>query len=219
MADLTNFNSNIGNDFMRQEEINILRYLPEFLQKSYTFKTVADAHSAEHKIQFNRLEDLFKQLFVESATWGLTLWEKELFLPVDETDSYENRRQRIWNKLRSKQTSTLQFMTDLLNRYVSTADGTITEKYADYALEYSIPDGTVDNWPDLIAAINQWKPAHLSYYFLTHTDIIDVTYYAGIVTEVEEIYIPCADEYVIETGATKSDYKTEIDYIETLPFR
>lgn len=206
MAEL---NNTIGKDFMRQESTNILRYLPAFISEtSNTFKTIGDSQSAEHDYLKEYMLDVYKQFFISTATWGLVLWEKDLFLPIIETDSYENRRLRIWNKLQAKQTSTLQFMTDLLNNYVSTKDGKITELYDTYTLKFEVQDGTIDNWTDLLAAINQWKPAHLAYFFNTYLNLGEEVYFSGIVTEVEEIYIPADADYImkVDKDNTESAY-------------
>lgn len=210
MAEL---NNTIGKDFMRQESTNILRYLPAFVSEtSNTFKTIGDSQSAEHDHLKEYMLDVYKQFFISTATWGLTLWEKDLFLPITENDSYENRRLRIWNKLQAKQTSTLQFMTDLLNNYVSTKDGKITELYDTYTLKFEVQDGTIDNWTDLLNAINQWKPAHLAYFFNTYLNLGEEVYFSGIITEVEEIYIPADTDYVIKVDKDN----TEAAYIPKL---
>lgn len=210
MAEL---NNTIGKDFMRQESTNILRYLPAFVSEtSNTFKTIGDSQSTEHDHLKEYMLDVYKQFFVSTATWGLTLWEKDLFLPIIENDSYENRRLRIWNKLQAKQTSTLQFMTDLLNNYVSTKDGKITELYDTYTLKFEVQDGTIDNWTDLLAAINQWKPAHLAYFFNTYLNLGEEVFFSGIVTEVEEIYIPADTDYVMKVDKDN----TEAAYIPKL---
>lgn len=210
MAEL---NNTIGKDFMRQESTNILRYLPAFVSEtSNTFKTIGDSQSAEHDHLKEYMLDVYKQFFISTATWGLTLWEKDLFLPIIENDSYENRRLRIWNKLQAKQTSTLQFMTDLLNNYVSTKDGKITELYDTYTLKFEVQEGTIDNWTDLLNAINQWKPAHLAYFFNTYLNLGEEVYFSGIVTEVEEIYIPADTDYVIKVDKDN----TESAYIPKL---
>ena len=206
MAEL---NNTIGKDFMRQESTNILRYLPAFVSEtSNTFKTIGDSQSAEHDHLKEYMLDVYKQFFISTATWGLILWEKDLFLPIIETDSYENRRLRIWNKLQVKQTSTLQFMTDLLNNYVSTKDGKITELYDTYTLRFEVQEGTIDNWTDLLNAINQWKTAHLAYFFNTYLNLGEEVYFSGIVTEVEEIYIPADTDYVmkVDKDNTESAY-------------
>lgn len=206
MAEL---NNTIGKDFMRQESTNILRYLPAFVSEtSNTFKTIGDSQSAEHDRLREYMLDVYKQFFISTATWGLILWEKDLFLPIIENDSYENRRLRIWNKLQAKQTSTLQFMTGLLNNYVSTKDGKITELYDTYTLKFEVQDGTIDNWTELLSAINQWKPAHLAYFFNTYLNLGEEVYFSGIITEVEEIYIPADTDYImkVDKDNTESAY-------------
>lgn len=210
MAEL---NNTIGKDFMRQESTNILRYLPAFVSEtSNTFKTIGNSQSAEHDNLKEYMLDIYKQFFISTATWGLILWEKDLFLPIIENDSYENRRLRIWNKLQSKQTSTLQFMTDLLNNYVSTKDGKITELYDTYTLKFEVQEGTIDNWTDLLNAINQWRPAHLAYFFITYLNLGEEVYFSGIVTEVEEIYIPADTDYIMKVDKDN----TEAAYIPKL---
>ena len=207
----------IGKDFLRQENTNILRYLPDFLSDySNTFKQSGDAQSYEHDQLKSYILDIFNQMFISTATWGLTLWENDLFLKVDPEDSYETRRQRIWNKLQFKKTSTLEYLTELLNNYNTDKDGTITELYSDYALEYHIRDGSITNWTELLEVINQWKPAHLAFHFVTHTEISDVVYFGAVVSDSEEIYISCKDkDYTIETGASHTP-NTESDYIPLL---
>ena len=204
------FDKSIGTDFMRQEDTNILKYLPDFLETSTTFKLVGDSQSAEHDTQKEALLDLFNQCFISTATWGLTLWENDLFLKVDESDSVENRRRRIWNKLQSKKTSTIQFLTDLLNEYVEDKDGDIDEIYDRYQLEYHIKDGSITNWTDLLAAIHQWKPAHLGFYFITHTDLGESVYFSGVVSDYEEIYIPCNTDYAMNIDKTEADYINDL---------
>ena len=204
------FDKSIGTDFMRQEDTNILRYLPDFLETSTTFKLVGDSQSAEHDKQREVLLDLFNQCFISTATWGLTLWENDLFLKVDESDSVENRRRRIWNKLQSKKTSTIQFLTELLNDYVEDKDGDIDEIYDRYQLEYHIKDGSITNWTDLLTAIHQWKPAHLGFYFITHTDLGESVYFSGVVSDYEEIYIPCNADYTMNIDKTEADYINDL---------
>ena len=210
---MARLDNTIGKDFMRQEKTNILRYLPAFLnENSDTFRLVGDSQSAEHDNLKEYLLDVYKQFFISTATWGLALWENDLFIPVNESDSYELRRLRIWQKLQSKQTSTIQFLTGLLNKFVSTNDGTITELHSEYKLRFEVQDGTIDNWTDLLASINQCNPAHLGYFFTTYLNLGEEVYFSGVVSEVEELFIPADANYVIETASTN----TESEYIPKL---
>ena len=66
----------MDNSWMRQDTVNILRYLPEYLAKDTDFKNTNDADSKEHERIRLALQDLSKQFFVKFATWGLDDWEK-----------------------------------------------------------------------------------------------------------------------------------------------
>ena len=73
-------------------------------------------------------------------------------------------------------------------------------------------DGTIDNWTDLLASINQWKPAHLGYFFTTYLNLGEEVYFSGVVSEVEELFIPADANYTIETASPN----TESEYIPKL---
>ena len=55
----------MDNSWMRQDTVNILRYLPEYLVKDTDFKNTNDADSKEHERIRLALQDLSKQFFVK----------------------------------------------------------------------------------------------------------------------------------------------------------
>ena len=121
-------------DWMRQNQVNILKYLPEFLAKDKDFKAVADTCSEEHDLIRLELQDIFQQFFVTTATWGLSYWEDILDITPDATDGYIKRRRRILLRLQSSQTSTVAYMITLAKRYfASNANVEIKEDNANYA--------------------------------------------------------------------------------------
>ena len=56
------------------------------------------------------VEDLSKNLYVKTATWGLDLFEGELGLVTDKSISYEERRERILAKKRGNGTTTKKML-------------------------------------------------------------------------------------------------------------
>lgn len=46
------------------------------------------------------VEDFKNQTLPQTATWSLSLWEQSMGLPVNESESVEQRRQNIIEKLR-----------------------------------------------------------------------------------------------------------------------
>ena len=57
-----------ANEWMRQQPINVLDYLPKFLGKDPMFKKTADTCSTEHNRLRLALQDLADNFFVNTAT-------------------------------------------------------------------------------------------------------------------------------------------------------
>lgn len=108
-----------GSEFVRQGKIDISRYLPTFLKKSGVFKATADAESAEHEKILEAIKDVFKQLYVSDATWGLEIWENVLGIKSRENYTYNLRRANILTRLIGLKTSTLAVMEGIVNTYGS----------------------------------------------------------------------------------------------------
>lgn len=57
--------------FLRNEPVNLSRYLPAFLLSDKSLKAMLDSCSMEHEKQRLLLDDISKQFYVQTATWGL----------------------------------------------------------------------------------------------------------------------------------------------------
>lgn len=147
---------------LRKQEVNILRYLPGFLSKDEKFKNTANVCSAEHERLRLLLDDILKQFFIMTATWGLSYWERVFEITMAHSDSYEIRRNRILLRLQSTQTSTKKFMTELINRYTKSGSGFLVERNNEYAIEIGIREDDIVSWDELVNAIDTYKPAHLT---------------------------------------------------------
>lgn len=186
--------------FLRENPVHIARYLPQFLQTDPTFRDALENCSAEHELLRLVLQDIVRQLFVEKATWGLTSWERELGLAPRPNASYEDQRKNILLKIQSRQTSTVVFMERLASYFFP--DGTkveIEERNEQNAFRV-ICDALSSDYAGLLAAIEEYKPAHLTvaldYLMECETQI----YAAGYVTEYEIVDIHCS---------TKASYQIE----------
>jgi len=155
--------------WFRSNAVNILKYLPEFLQSDLNFKSVADVCSVEHEKIRLELQDIFNQFFIETATWGLSSYERILNITPKSTDNYTARRNRILARYQTNQTSTVAFLTTLAQKYISTAATvTVVEDNENYSFSIVTDGGSVLYLSDLIEAINLYKPAHLGW--LLHYD-------------------------------------------------
>ena len=150
---------NWGEEFIRQGKVDITEYLPEFLRKDVELKAVCDAESLEHERVRDEIKDVFAQLYVPTATWGLSLWEQvlELYPDKDATDEY--RRANILYRLRGLKTSTIDAMNEIINMYGS---GYLEEHNERYYFNVFVTCNDDAAKQKLKEDILVFKPAHLS---------------------------------------------------------
>ena len=149
--------------WLRKSKIDILRYLPYKLQKDYKFYTVNTAESREHENIRLILNDLLDQLFIDTATWGLDYFEEFLNIIPKANDDYQTRRTRIKILLNAHDVSTIKFMTDLANKFISDKSAQIIEHNSEYWFEVFFNIDGLISLGDLRAAIELYKPAHLGF--------------------------------------------------------
>lgn len=152
-------------EFLRKQglPINISRYLPSFLfkQENKNLQDILAASSWEHEKQKEILTDIAKQFFVETATWGLSDWERIVEVRPNPGDTYQQRRNRILLKLNGTQTATVEFMERLIKRYMEDGSNVkVTENPEEYVFHILL-QGHVIYTNDLFEAIDIYKPAHL----------------------------------------------------------
>lgn len=148
--------------WLRDEKVDISKYLPEFVRGDPVLGQTLAIESKEHEQQRLEIRDLLAQAFIETATWGLADWERILDLRPDASDNYEQRRNRILLKLQGRQVSTLDFMAAVASRYIDNKRAKIEEHNNLYYFDVST-DGTITDEKGFIDAINLYKPAHLSF--------------------------------------------------------
>lgn len=149
---------------LRTSPVDLSRYLPDFLFKDKAFTDILVSCSTEHERQRLFLQELAKQFFVETATWGLADWERILGLTPRPEYDYGERRRRILLRLQSRQTSTLDFMARLISRYLDGDRGYVEEHNEEYFFRVMMEGSLIDK-AGLIEALETYKPAHLAYDF------------------------------------------------------
>ena len=160
------------------DKIDITRYLPPFLKKDPNFRAVCDSCSWEHENIRKAILDALDQFFVERATWGLEMWERVLGRPTNPLESTEMRRKTIRLKLRQPGSVTDEFMTKLVNQYISDAQGVVLSFPSEYRIEILYHGGTILDYSKLRDAINLYIPAHIGYKLVTITKA-DLEYHGG----------------------------------------
>jgi uncharacterized protein YmfQ (DUF2313 family) len=127
---------------------------------------VVDLQNAVGEVANNLIiakDDLFSQLFVNDATWGLAKWEKALGLPTDISKTYAFRRERIQSKLRGSGTTTKEMIKQAAIAY-SNGEVEVIEDPANYSFKIKFVGtrGIPGNMADLKLTIEEIKPAHLN---------------------------------------------------------
>lgn len=153
--------------------MDLSRYLPKFLLEDETFKDILASCSTEHERQRLFLQELGKQLFIETATWGLSDWERIIGVTSGPSESYDERRNHVLLYLQSHQTSTVEFLEYLAKRYCTDdTDVSIQEHNEEYAFDVTLVGELLDR-NGLREAIETYKPAHLGYIIREIIRLID----------------------------------------------
>lgn len=164
--------------------VDLLRYMPEHLTKDREIVTLLLVESAEHNLQEDILREIFQQFFVETATWGLAKYENDYGLVANPGDTYQQRRNRIYLKLQSKQTSTKKFMTKLSARYYPPGTNVkITEHNNEYYFDIKGDKLPLDI-DGLFDALEMYKPAHLGLYMTFELTKQTKLYMGGMLTDI-----------------------------------
>lgn len=146
--------------FLRVDHPDVMRYLPKFLANDPRFKAVQDALSTEHENQRQILIDLAKQFFVDTATWGLTSWERvyQTFPPSGADTNL--RRSMLKSKMLGRSTMTKKNMELLINQFVRDKDAYIQEETSQGCFRIIVPS-LITYWDQLVDTLMEMTPAHL----------------------------------------------------------
>lgn len=161
--------------------IDLLRYLPKYWHSIIEMIELQTALGKEIGELNCYLVDLFKQCFVETATWGLEFWEKELGLDVNLNRSYEYRREIIKAKLRGTATTTKEMIKNVAIAF-SGGEVEVIEHNSQYYFEIKFIGikGIPGNMQAFKKAIEEIKPAHLgviySYTYTVWKDVKNFTW-------------------------------------------
>lgn len=179
--------------------MKLIDKLPFFYEECPKTNTIQNSLSSEINNLYSKVDSTIDQLYVNSATWALSEWEK--FADIKKSDeTIEERRSRVASKLKAKGTTTLEVMKSLCKSYAD--DVRVTEIFNEYKIllelivnkDEEIPKAY--NFSDMNEAIWEIKPAHLN-----HEIEINNSRKLNIKTNYEDVkfkYIPCNCAYVGE---------------------
>lgn len=160
---------------------DLMQYLPPFYVGIQEMVQIQDDAAEELGLLNQDMDEILKQYFVGTATWGLDLWERELGISTDPTQPYERRREIVLAKLRGAGTTTKAMIKSVATAF-SGGDVEVNEYPVEHRFEVQFIGvlGIPPNMVGLMQAIEEIKPAHLAYSFkYTYTwwsDLEDLTW-------------------------------------------
>ena len=141
----------------------LLNYLPWYERESEVFKEILRAEEIEFdKLELD-LEDINKQFFVDTATWGLAIYEKELGLPIRPNKSLEERRSIIKAKWRGMGKVDYLMIKAIVEAFTSNL---VTVEFDGRIKIVFTNKEKIRLSREMNNAINEVKPAHLGYDYI-----------------------------------------------------
>lgn len=190
---------------LRNDKVDISRYLPKFLASDKAMFHALAACSTQHEKQRLLLDDLSNQFFIQTATWGLAEWERLVGIETDISRRLEDRRAEVLAGLRPPESVTEKFLTKLVNQYVSDQQATILSHPESYSIDILYHGGQVLDYTKLRNAVNTYIPAHIGYKLVTITTA-DLRYHgAGTIQSYVKQTVDMATNYHNE-AADSSQY-------------
>lgn len=133
----------------------------------YTFEAFAETLEKETAFVEG---DFIRQMFPQTATWGISLWEDEYGITPDASKTIEQRRTYLMSAMCKKQPMTPQRLKQVV-KGVTGYDSEIVEHVDDNTI-LVVVYGYVWNLKQLTDELNRKIPAHLNY-ILKISDIED----------------------------------------------
>lgn len=144
----------------------LLEYLPRHMQNILEFQQLTKTEEIEFDKLTALIEELWKQLDPAAATWGLSILERELGLPVNPDLDTDTRRSLIKSKLLMQPPGSKTKLVEILKTFVEAAE--IEEDFSQYRLDIILKTRDIlgDKVPHIRSTIEEFKPAHLDYMFV-----------------------------------------------------
>ncbi|NFI05987.1 DUF2313 domain-containing protein [Clostridium botulinum] len=142
--------------------MQLKNYVPSFISGDKILSKVYEEQQKQVDSINADTQDLINQCFVETATWGLDTWEKELGIKNNIDYSYAIRRSRILAKLKGQGTTTIEAIKNICKSFVE--DVEVIEHNPEYYFQINLlsHSGFPNGFETLYDSIREVKPSHLN---------------------------------------------------------
>ncbi len=141
----------------------LINYLPIFMRKSQIFNEIFRGEEKELEAAEASIEEIRQQLNIDTATWGLEIYEAELGIKTDLSKGLEERRSVIKSKWRGTGKVDARLIQLVAEAY---SNGEVQVSFdGSIVISFVGTRGVPPNLNDLEDTINSIKPAHLPFSF------------------------------------------------------
>lgn len=141
-------------------------YLPPHVFFIKEMEQITKSEQIEVDLLNAKVQDLMNQCFVNTATWGLTLWEDNYGIKTDLSKDISFRRSNIIAKMRGQGVTTKNMIKNVAESF-SYGEVEVIEVSNEYRfiIKFVGTKGLPPNMDDLQNSIEEIKPAHLGFTF------------------------------------------------------
>lgn len=155
--------------------------IPERLRKIPELMAVIGAEEPETQAAYDATVDFLAQLNVDTATWGLDLWEFEYGIQTDASKSLDARRTALKAKMRGAATTTAAQIRRIVNAYTGNDSCEVTEYPREYlvGVSYTLVPSAQERIDACRASLREVLPAHLDFVQQVSFPIGQIPLYVG----------------------------------------
>lgn len=153
-------------DDLKKYFVDLSYYVPYFISNIPEVKAIYNAQGVELGSLLYYIDDVKKQFYIDTATWGLVLWEDLYGIETNFNYSYEVRRAVCKAKKRGQGTCTKDFIKNVAESF-SGGEVDVIENTAPYTftVQFIGVKGIPRNMEAFKNMLEDIKPAHFVYNF------------------------------------------------------
>lgn len=156
----------LGTDLTRNIERDMFDYGPREYEDFRESSALVKSEAAEFERLQAQIAEVLAQFFIDTATWGLSRWERLVGVMTDESKPLSQRRSVVKAKLRGVGTVTVGLIKSVSESWYA-GEVEVTQDTAKYlvTVEFVSSYGVPENLDDVERALREIIPAHLQLAF------------------------------------------------------
>lgn len=156
----------LGTALTRNIERDMFDYMPKEYEDFRESRALVKTEAAEFERLHANIADVLGQFFIDTATWGLSRWERLVGVVTDESKPIDQRRAVVKSKLRGVGTVTVDLIKNVTESWYG-GEVEVTQTPAEYlvTVEFVSSYGVPSNLDDVERALRDIIPAHLQLAF------------------------------------------------------